>query len=255
MNVVEYNRQAWNRQVEKGNRWTVPVSREEVERARLDDWSVLLTPTKPVPRSWFPPLEGLNLLCLASAGGQQGPIFAAAGANVTVFDNSPAQLAQDRLVAERDGLEIVTAQGDMADLSTFADGSFDLIFHPVSNTFVPDVRPVWRECSRVLRPGGALLAGFNNPVLYLFDFELYEQGVLKAKYSLPYSDLTSLTAEEREKYLDPDSPLEFGHLLEDQIGGQIAAGFVLAGFYEDGDPDEPLSRFMPGYIATRAIKV
>src|SRR5580658_7124734 len=98
------------------------------------------------------------MLCLASGGGQQGPILAAAGANVTVFDNSPAQLAQDRLVAEREGLVIETVQGDMANLCVFKDARFDLIIHPVSNVFVPDVKPVWREAYRILKPGGALLS-------------------------------------------------------------------------------------------------
>jgi SAM-dependent methyltransferase len=254
VDIVQFNKRAWDRQVEQGNRWTIPASPAEIERARRDDWHVLLTPSKPVPRSWFPPLPRLDLLCLASGGGQQGPIFAAAGANVTVFDNSPGQLAQDRMVAERDSLNIRTVEGDMVDLSCFPDESFDLIVHPVSNTFVPAVRPVWQEAHRVLRSGGALLAGFNNPVIYIFDFALYQEGVLQAKYALPYSDLTSLSDEEKERFLHQDAPLEFGHLLEDQIGGQIDAGFLIAGFYEDGDPAEPLSNYMPSYIATRAVK-
>ena len=119
---------------------------------------LVLTPTRPVPHSWFPDdLDGKKILCLASAGGQQGPILAAAGAQVTVFDNSPAQLAQDRLVAERDSLQIETIEGDMADLAIFAEETFDLIFHPVSNLFVPRLQPVWNESGRVLKPGGRLL--------------------------------------------------------------------------------------------------
>ncbi len=106
----------------------------------------------------------MDILCLASGGGQQAPILAAAGANVTVFDNSPAQLRQDALVAQREGLPLRTVQGDMRDLSAFGDDSFDLIFHPVSNIFVPEVRPVWRECYRVVRPGGVLLMGTLNPI-------------------------------------------------------------------------------------------
>lgn len=254
MNILMHNKQAWNRAVESGNRWTVPVSSQEIAQARAGIWQVVLTPTRPVPASWFPPPAGLDVLCLASGGGQQGPILAAAGANVTVFDNSPAQLAQDRMVAERDHLALRTIEGDMADLSAFPDESFDLIVHPVSNVFVPDVRPVWREAGRVLRPGGALLAGVANPVIYLFDFELVDQGKLQVKHPLPYSDLTSLTAEERERLLSPDMPLEFGHLLEDQIGGQLDAGLVLLGFYEDRDPTELISRYAPCYIATRALK-
>ena len=158
--IVEYNRTAWNREVEIGNIWTVPVGSEVVEAARRGEWQIVLTPTKPVPADWYPqPLQGKEVLCLASGGGQQGPILAAAGARVTVFDNSDRQLASDRMVAERDGLEIHTVQGDMADLSAFADESFDLIVHPVSNTFAPDILPVWREAYRVLRHGGILIAG------------------------------------------------------------------------------------------------
>jgi SAM-dependent methyltransferase len=207
-----------------------------------------------VPRGWFPNLAGLAVLCLASGGGQQAPVLAAAGADVTVLDNSPAQLARDRLVADREGLAVRTVQGDMADLSAFAGGTFGLVFHPCSNCFVPDVRPVWREASRVLRPGGVLLAGFANPALYLFDDALAGRGELVVRHAVPYSDLASLSDEERRRYTDEDEPLVYGHTLEDQVGGQLDAGFVLAGFYEDRDPAHPLARFLPTFIATRAVR-
>jgi SAM-dependent methyltransferase len=255
MDVRSYNREAWNREVEGGNRWTVPVSPEEIAAARGGEWSILLTPTKSVPREWFPELKGRQVLCLASGGGQQGPLMAAAGAHVTVFDNSPRQLRQDRLVAEREGLALATVEGDMADLSAFPDESFHLIIHPISNVFAQDVLPVWREAYRVLKPGGALLAGFMNPVIYLFDFQrMEEQGEFDLRYSLPYSDLISLPEEKKAELLAKGWPLEFGHTLEDQIGGQLKAGFLLAGFYEDIDPQELLCKYTPVYLATRAIK-
>lgn len=252
--ILGDNRHAWDRQVEQGNRWTVPVGSEEVSRARRGDWTLVLTPTRPVPPDWFPPLAGLEVLCLASGGGQQGPILAAAGANVTVFDNSPGQLAQDRMVADREGLIIETVQGDMADLTAFADARFDLIFHPVSNVFAPDVKPVWREAFRVLRPGGTLLAGFMNPVQYLFDAIALERGELRVAHRIPYSDLTSPTEEERARRDEEGRPLEFGHTLGDQIGGQIAAGFMLSGFYEDIDAESILGEYIPSFIASRAMK-
>jgi ubiquinone/menaquinone biosynthesis C-methylase UbiE len=257
MDILEHNRKAWDRQVENQNKWTVPVSPEEIAEARQGRWKIVLTPTKPVPLEWFPPIKGLDVLCLASGGGQQGPILAAAGANVTVFDNSPGQLGQDRMVAEREGLQIKTVQGDMRDLSAFPDQSFDLIVHPTSNGFVPDVLPVWKESFRVLRPGGSLLAAFGNPVIYIFDYEKYEHGELEVKHSLPYSDLESLSEEQKQRFIEEGEPFEFGHTLEDQIGGQLAAGFVLIGFYEDTAtfPDsEPITKYLPIYIATRALK-
>jgi SAM-dependent methyltransferase len=153
-------------------------------------------------------------------------------------------------------MEIV--EGDMANLSAFHDDSFDLIVHPCSNCFVPDVRPVWRECFRVLRPGGILLAGFTNPIRYLFDDERFENGNLQVRFPLPYSDIMHLNDAERKRILlDGMTPLEFGHTLTDQIGGQLDAGFVLTGFFEDhyGDSEaDPLSHYTDSFIATRAVK-
>ncbi|HEX8559150.1 MAG TPA: class I SAM-dependent methyltransferase [Pyrinomonadaceae bacterium] len=255
MDVRDYNRRAWDREVEGGNVWTVPVGPEVIAEARRGRWTVLLTEQKPVPREWFPAeMRGLEVLCLASGGGQQAPTFAAAGARVTVLDNSPAQLAQDRMVADREGLDLRAFEGDMADLSRFADESFDLVFHPVSNLFAPAVRPVWREAFRVLRRGGLLLAGFNNPAIYIFDLEDGRQERLEVKYGLPYSDLESPDEEGRERLLAAGRPLEFSHTLEDQVGGQLDAGFHLTGFYEDRHRDLRVADFMPTYVATRAVK-
>src|SRR5215210_8145519 len=189
MDVRGYNREAWDREVESGNQWTVPVGPDVIEAARRGEWTVLLTNNKPVPRAWFPEMEIADVLCLASGGGQQAPIFAAAGANVTVLDNSPRQLEQDRFVAERESLDLKTVEGDMRDLSAFADESFDLVFHPVSNLFVPDVGPVWAEAFRVLRRGGALLAGFMNPAFYIFGSQDEGHDRLEVRYRLPFSDL------------------------------------------------------------------
>ena len=255
--VRSYNRTAWNRQVDLGNPWTIPVNPEIILAARQGDWQLVLTPTIPVPADWYPqPLAGKDVLCLASAGGQQGPVLAAAGAHVTVYDNSPAQLSRDRLVAERENLPIRTLEGDMRDLSVFEPESFDLIFHPVSNVFVPEIQPVWNECYRVLRKGGILLAGFVHPAVYIFDLASEEkQGVLKVRHSIPYSDLTSLTREELQERIDMGETLDFGHSLDDQIGGRLKAGFVLTGFFEDTAPDMLLAKYMNTMIATRAQKM
>ncbi|GAA3410637.1 class I SAM-dependent methyltransferase [Paenibacillus hodogayensis] len=255
MDIVKHNREAWNAQVDKGNSWTQPVSPEEVARARQGMYQIVLTPTKPIPTDWLGEVAGKEVLCLASGGGQQGPILAALGADVTVFDNSPRQLEQDLLVAERDKLTLILEQGDMRDLSRFKDESFDLIVHPVSNCFIPEIGSVWTECYRILRQGGALLAGVCNPLLFLFDVQEWDNGKLEVKYSIPYSDPEQLPQEQLAAKLAAGEPMEFGHSLESQIGGQIAAGFVIAGFYEDKAGGDLLDPYISTYMATRAVKL
>ncbi|MDF1666001.1 MAG: class I SAM-dependent methyltransferase [Planctomycetota bacterium] len=256
LDIAEHSRRSWNKQVREGCRWTIPVSKELIAFARDGQWTLFLTPNRPVPRAWFPSLDEAHVLCLASGGGQQAPILAAAGAIVTSFDNSDEQLAQDRRVADRDGLELFTERGDMRDLSRFADGSFDLIFHPVSNVFIPDVHPVWRECARVLKPGGSLLAGFMNPTFFLFNHDEALAGEpLRVKHPLPYSDL-DLAAEKREKLLNDEVAFEFSHSLEDQITGQLRAGLMLGDLFEDDWSDEatPLNKYCATSIATKSTK-
>jgi SAM-dependent methyltransferase len=257
MNIFEHNSAAWDKYSEDGIEWSIPVSAEEIARARAGVWEIILTPLKPVPREWFGDVRGKDVLCLASGGGQQVPILSAAGARVTSFDASAKQLEKDKFVAARENLEVRLEQGDAADLSRFADASFDLIFNPCSSCFMADVEAVWRECFRVLRPGGALLTGFNNPIIYVFDQAAEEkEGVLKFRYRLPFSDEKDLSEAEKRAKIESGETFEFSHSLDAQIGGQIAAGFLIAGFYEDWWHDEAriLNRYTPTFMATRAIK-
>jgi SAM-dependent methyltransferase len=254
LDPVAYNRAAWDREVDQGNEWTQPVGPEVIARARAGDWSVVLIGYQPVSRDWFPDdLAGVRVLCLASGGGQQGPVLAAAGADVTVFDNSPRQLGRDEEVAAREGLTIRTVLGDMRDLGALADDSFDIIVNPVSNVFCPDVLPVWRECYRVLRPGGALLAGFVNPDLFIFDIETLDtRAELLVRHQLPFSSADLPEAERRRAYAD--GPIEYSHSLTEQIGGQLAAGFTLTHLVEAPHHADATAQYLPGYIATRALK-
>jgi ubiquinone/menaquinone biosynthesis C-methylase UbiE len=145
----------------------------------------------------------------------------------------------------------------MTDLSAFSDQQFDLIFHPVSNCFVQNIRIVWQESFRILKPGGKLLSGFANPIIYLFDESDPKAPLnLEIVHNIPYSDLESLSDRQIEMYKREGIPFEFGHTIEDQIGGQIAAGFIIDGFYEDkhNPKDHPIYKHISTFIATRASK-
>ena len=260
MNIHDLNKVAWDQAVGEGtNPYTKVVSPEQIAEAREGKWSLYLSDCKAIPKEWIPDLGGLRVLCLASGGGQQAPIFAALGAEVTLLDASPRQLAQDQYVAERDNLTIKIVEGDMADLSAFEDESFDLIFNPPSTLFVADLAPVWRECYRVLRVGGVLMTGFGNPDEFIFDdVALDDEGAFVVKYSLPYVEHEVLSQEAIEQRIRDKEMFHFSHTMETQLGGLMKVGFVMTGFYEDRRPEEdgnPIRHFMPSYYVTRVEKV
>ncbi len=212
-----------------------------------------------MPAPWLDDLRGVRVLGLAAAGGQQAPLLAAAGARVTSFDLSEEQLARDARVAEREGLDLHCVQGDMADLSCFEDRSFDLVFNPASVCFVPDVRPVWRECSRVLRPGGRLLTGFINPAFYLVDPEEADRhGRLVVSARLPYrEDDPAQLPRGRRSEVEGGDAMEFSHTLSHLIGGQTRAGLAVIDLYEDGwhaGARQPMDAFMSSFVATLSVR-
>tara|TARA_R110000850_G_scaffold249163_4_gene374069 strand:- start:964 stop:1749 length:786 start_codon:yes stop_codon:yes gene_type:complete len=261
MNVTEYNRNAWNLQSQEGCRWSTPYPDEVIDQAKEGDWSVILTPNKPVQGSWFPSypdLSGVRILALACGGGQQVPIFAAAGAEVTSYDASDVQLEKDEETCARHGLSVKTVQGDMAAMTALEDESFDVIFNPVSNVFAEQLAPIWIESARVLRQGGTLMCGFMNPAFFLFDHEVLEEtGELLVKHRLPYSDMEHADAELLSEQLEAQLSVEYSHSWEAQIGGQCDEGFAITGFYED-DWDQESTRlqgWFPMFAATRAVKL
>ena len=231
-----------------GWKWGIAITHEEFQKAQDGDWDVLLTPTKFVPHNWFGELKGKKVLGLASGGGQQIPIFSALGAECTVLDYSSRQCESERLVAKREGYSVNVIQADMCSRFPIEDESFDLIFHPVSNCFVEEVKPIFKECYRVLKKGGVLLCGLANGFAYIFD-----ETETNIKYKLPFNPL-----KDKEAYEDSmknNWGLSFSHTLEEQIGGQLEAGFVLTDLYEDTSGSGVLHEHnVPTFFATRSIK-
>lgn len=247
-NYTDINAKVIDQWVKDGWEWGVPIDHDTFVKAKNGEWSVVLTPTKPVPKDWFCEMNGAKVLGLASGGGQQMPIFAALGADCTVMDYSDQQLMREREVASREHYEINIVKADMTQTFPFEDETFDLIFHPVSNCYIQDVYHVWNECYRVLKKGGILLAGLDNGMNYLFDDD--ETMIVN---KLPFNPLED--PEIYEKCIKNDWGIQFSHTIEEQIGGQLKAGFILTDIYEDTNGAGKLHEFnVPTFYATRAIK-
>lgn len=225
-NYTDINSKVIDKWIEDGWEWGKPISHEEFVKAANGDWSVLLTPIKPVPKEWFCEMKNAKILGLASGGGQQMPIFSALGAKCTVFDYSEKQLLSEEEVAKRENYDITIVRGDMTNPLPFADEAFDLIFHPVSNCYIEDVLPVWKECYRVLKKGGILLAGLDNGMNFIFS---EDETTLSRK--LPFNPLKD--EQLYEFSVKNDWGIQFSHSMEEQIGGQLQAGFMLTDIYQD----------------------
>ena len=130
------------------------------------------------------------------------------------------------------------------------DEEFDIIFHPVSNCYIEQAEPVWRECYRILKPDGRLLSGLDNGFNFLFDDEEHENIITG---SLPFNPLRNKA--QKKLSLENDCGYQFSHTIEEQIGGQIKAGFRLVDLYEDTNSTGFLKEHgVPTFWATLAIK-
>ena len=209
---------------------------------------MLLTPTKPVPHAWFGELKGKKVLGLASGGGQQMPIFTALGAECTVLDYSPRQLESEAQVARREGYDITIIRADMTKPLPFPDETFDLIFHPVSNCYVEEVVPIFRECFRILKHGGIFLAGLDIGVNFWVGDD--EKTIVN---TMPFNPLKN--EEQRRQLEEEDCGMQFSHTVEEQVGGQLQAGFRLTHLYGDTNGSGYLhEKNIESFLATRAVK-
>jgi len=249
MDYTDINSKTIDKWVKNGWEWSVPISHEEYLKAKNGECNVLLTPTKFVPKNWFPELKDKKLLGLASGGGQQMPVFSALGAFCTVLDYSEKQLENEKFVADREAYKIEIIKADMTKKFPFPDKTFDIIFHPVSNSYIEDVHHVWNECFRVLKNGGILMAGLDNGINYLFDDD---EKSLEIINKLPYNPLKN---KELYKTLEKsDDGIQFSHTLEEQIGGQLKAGFILKDLYEDYNNCGLIKDYIPTFVATLSLK-
>lgn len=248
MSYTDINSETIDRWVDQGWEWGIPISHEDFVKVKKGDWNVFLTPTKPVPKEWFPDFHDCRILGLAAGGAQQMPVFSALGAECTVLDYSQKQIDSEIAVAKREGYTITTLRADMTKQLPFDNNTFDFIFHPVSNCYIEDVISVWQECYRVLKKGGILMAGLDNGINFLFD-----DTESRLTFSLPFNPLKD--PQLREALDKSDDGVQFSHTLNEQIRGQIQSGFSIKDLYEDYNDRGVLREHgVPTFWATLAVK-
>ena len=247
----DHNRRVWDERVQQGRLHTRTARDKEFEN-----------PLKAINgRGWITGgLEGKQVLCLAGGGGLQAPLYAAAGAVVTVVDISPEMIEQDKRVAKERGLKLTALVGSMDDLSMLANASFDLVSQPVSTCYVPNLAKVYDEIARVLRVGGQYLSQHKQPTNLQAAPTPFPSGYAVTQSYYDKGPLPPLQGdfEHREK-----GALEFVHRWEELIGGLCRAGFVIEDLAEPNHGNagaEPgsfrhRSHYVPPYVAIKARRV
>jgi len=225
--VARYNKERWEALAQAGVMFSRPfLELEEAAARQAVD-----------PQGVMGDVQGKAVLCLAGGGGQQSVAFALLGAQVTVFDLSETMLQRDRETAAHYNLPIKVVQGDMRALSTFADDSFDIVWHAYSIDFVPDVRPVFSEVARVLRPGGLYRLECHNPFVKALDESEWDGTgyPLRGPYvdcEVTFADPHWTIAGEGDTQQKVVGPREFRHTLSTLVNELVARGFVLLGLWE-----------------------
>lgn len=243
----EHNRQAWDARVRQAARFTRPAPDKEFANplAAVD------------PAGWLgTSIAGQRVLCLAAGGGRQGALYAAAGAQVTVVDISAEMLALDRQVAAERGLELRTVEASMDDLSSLANAAFDIVIHPVSTCYVPDVLAVYREVARVTAAGGLYISQHKQPASLQSSVKPSPRGY---EITEPYYRRDPLPPVEGSPHREAGT-LEFLHRWEKLLGGMCRAGFVIEDLLEPLHAEEQAaigsfahrSRYVAPYVRVKA---
>ncbi len=227
---ISHNALAWDRLASKKAALARPARDESFAEPR--EW---LGNGGPQGRMWLPEsFVGHHVLCLAAAGGKHGPLYAAAGAHVTVFDISPAMLELDRRVARERRIDLEVIQGSMDNLSMLGGKRFDVVIHPVSTCYVPDISQVFQEVAYVTKPDGIYISQHKSPTSLQSSLEPMTSG----QYAVSYpQNRTDPLPPVRPSRLREEGTHEFIHSLSDILGGLCQAGFFITDFCEPDHTD------------------
>lgn len=249
--IEAINRRAYDAMAQRDHFLTTPVSSDELANplAILD------------ARGWLGgSIRGWRVLCLAAGGGRQGPLYAAAGADVTVLDISPGMLEKDREAAKRFGMKIRILEGTMQDLRMFAQAEFDLVAHPVSTCYVPDPTNVFVQVAKVLRPQGLYISQHKQPGNLQSSLQARD-GKYVVETEIGAAAKPVVAGE--SSWLREPNTVEYAHSLETLLGGICRAGMIIEDLSEpDHTRPDALpgsmghrSRFLPPYLRIKARRL
>jgi len=246
----QHNRRAWDQLARQKNRFAIPANEAD-----------FIEPLKKVDGpGWLgASIEGKRLLCLAAGGGRHGPIYAAAGAKVTVVDISPEMLELDRSIAKRYGFALQVVETSMEDLSMFDDASFDIVIHPVSTCYVPGTAQVFNEVARVTCAGGCYISQHKQPTSLQSTVEPDRQGYAVVH---KYQSGETLPPVTKENLIREPGTAEFVHTWQALLGNMCRAGFVIQDLIEPSHEDPAAapgsfahrSQFIAPYVRIKALR-
>jgi SAM-dependent methyltransferase len=195
----------------------------------------LVNPLQKVdPLGWLGSVAGKRLLCLAAGGGRQSSIYAAAGADVTVVDLSPAMLELDRVAAKERNHRVRVVETSMDELSMFQVGEFDLVVHPVSTCYLPDIVAIYRQVARVTRVGGIYVSQHKTPTSLQSNMHRVAGDHYKIEHAYYRSEPvpTPTTDHSAARRLREHGAIEYLHRWEQIVGGLCRSGFVIEDLVE-----------------------
>ena len=246
----QHNRRAWDQLAKKKNRFAIPASEAD-----------LIEPLQKVDGpGWLgSSIADKRLLCLAAGGGRHGPIYAAAGAKVTVVDISPEMLELDRMIAKRHGFALQVVETSMEDLSMFDDASFDIVIHPVSTCYVPSTEQVFNEVARVTLAGGCYISQHKQPTSLQATLEPERNGYTVVH---SYQNAETLPPITKENLVREQGTAEFIHTWEALLGQMCRAGFAIQDLIEPSHADPAAapgsfahrSQFIAPYVRVKALR-
>lgn len=133
-------------------------------------------------------VDGKKILELACGAAQNSIALAKWGADVIAVDFSSVQLAKARELVKNERVNVNLVKCDMEKLDIFRTGSFDVVISSFGWEYVTQFAECVKECFRVLKGGGRVVASTVHP-LTAFEWDDLQKSLLVEDYFRPQVEL------------------------------------------------------------------